>query len=90
MTDIRMGVNSRSRAIAATWVATCGCCGAETALDRRRIAALLDAGVCLRRLETQLRCSCGARQGRIEPRSTEAGSRNVGARGGALVYPFGP
>jgi hypothetical protein len=87
MADGGEGVSAiRGRAPAGAWVATCGCCGVETALDRRRLAALLDAGVSLRRLETQLRCTCGARRGRIE-RSLPG---TAGGEGDGLVYLFGP
>jgi hypothetical protein len=45
------------------WVARCDRCGAASALDRRRMAALEAMGVSFRRLQDQLRCTCGARRG---------------------------
>ena len=55
----------RRRGRVAQWVARCDRCGAAAALDARIAAAIEDRGVSARRLEEQLRCTCGARGGSL-------------------------
>jgi hypothetical protein len=62
----RSGVaGSRAASNTPQWVARCDRCGASSALDRQRMAALEAMGVSFRRLEDQLRCTCGARRGSL-------------------------